>query len=190
MMDKPKFKRGEIVKALHDIRGIKAGMKYEVTVDSGGAFVGLKGETGLFPAEEFESWKKPLDVIVITSDGDNATARILKDKTVVNQVKLKRNKDDRNDLKKLAAYAVQKLLPDDGNVIDVHKAGYYGSVCVVNSTRVALKNGRILEVYGGKCVNPPFECSYEMGRVNFKTFADLKNWANAYGCDVVELHRN
>lgn len=189
MLDKPKFKRGEIVKAKYDHHGVKAGMKYEVTLDSGGAFIGLKGETGLFPAENFESWKKPLDVIVITSDGDTATARILKDRKVVNQVKLKRHKDDRNDLKKLAAFAVQKLLPDDGNIIDVHKAGYYGSVCVVNSTRPAFKNGRILEVYGGKCVNVPFEYSYAMGKMNFKTFADLKNWANAYGFDVIELHR-
>lgn len=190
MLDKPKFKRGEIVKAVHDLRGVKAGMKYTIRCDSGGCFVGLEGVEGIFPAENFESWKKPLDVIVITSDGDNATARILKDKKLVNQVKLKRHEKDRNDLKKLAAYAVQKLLPDDGNVIAVHKAGYYGSVCVVNSTRAALKNGRILEVYGGKCVNPPFECSYALGKVKFKTFADLKNWANAYGCDVVELHRN
>lgn len=190
MFDKPKFKSGEVVKALYDMRGVKAGEKYTVTHDSGGQFVGLKDRAGMYPAENFVSVKKPLDVIVITSDGDTATARILKDKTVVKQVKLKRHEKDQDDLKKLAAYDVQKLLPDDGNVIDVHKAGYYGSVCVVNSTRMALKNGRILEVYGGRCVNPPIECSYGLGNTNFKTFADLKEWANDYGCDVVELHRN
>ena len=186
MVNKPIYKQGDIVKCVYAHNGLVAGAKYEITHDSGGSFVAVEGVTGLHPADCVKLHKKRVDAIVITTDGDESTARLMKGKQIVNEVKLHRGKEDRHNMKTLAAYAVQKLIPNDGNMIINVKAGYTGAVAVINSKNKCYKDGKIIEFAGGKCATFP-TCT-----MDFKNLEDVKRCfkGNHYGFDVVELHRN
>ena len=129
------------------------------------------------------------ETIVITTNGDRATAQYIKEGKVVRERNLKRDRADRHDLKKLAAFAVQKLFPKDGNNILVVKAGYTGSVVVVNSRHPAFKDGRILEFYGGRCTASP---TPSLMTASFDCLEDVRRYAQSYvhPFDVIELHRN
>ena len=128
----------------------------------------------------------PKETIVITTDGDNAVAKYVRNNKPVRSVRLKRERRDRHDMKTLAAYAVQKLFPNDGNMIINVKAGYTGAVAVINSKNSMVTDGRIIEFTSGKCNN----CRIFDGR----EFADLqavKKFCKTrhINFDVVELHR-
>ena len=186
MVDKPSYKQGDIVKCVYAHNGLVEGAKYEIAHDCTGAFVLVKGRPGLHPADCVQLHKKRVDAIVITTDGDESTARLMKGKQIVNEVKLSRSKEDRHNMKTLAAYAVQKLIPNDGNMIINVKAGYTGAVAVINSKNRCYKDGKIIEFAGGKCTTFPL---YAMC---FKNLEDVKRFfkGKLYGFDVVELHRN
>ena len=126
----------------------------------------------------------------MTTDTHTATARYLCDDKTVKVVHLKRHGSDQHDMKKLVAYAVQKLIKDDGNIIDVRPAGYQGAVCVVASNNKALTNGRILEFVSGWCTNWPPLMNISHIPLCFDDFADLKAWAVKNHFDIVELHRH
>lgn len=183
----PKFFPGDRVIAKESsFSGIVKGREYVIKqqIES---FVELEGHDLMFMANRFEH--RPKETLVITTDGKSAEAKYIKGGQVKRKVTLKRSDSDPHDLKRLAAYAVQKLFPDDGNNIIVVKSGYTGSVCVVNSKHPAYKDGRILEFYGGRCVNAP-TCG--MGLDKFDTLDAVKASAKKHipPFDVVELHRN
>ena len=187
MVDRPMFRVGDIVKCEYAHNGMVRGAKYEIVGDSGGAFIRVKGVDGYHPADCVKLHKKCMDAIVITTDCDNTTARLMRGKETLREVKLTRSKEDRHNLKTLAAYAVQKLLPPDGNMLINVKAGYTGAVAVVNSKNPNITDGRIIEFTGGRCTN--------LGKFVGYDFADLnavkKHCKTRHiNFDVVELHRN
>jgi hypothetical protein len=128
------------------------------------------------------------ETIVITTDGDIGTAKLLKNGETIKAVKLIRDKNDKHDMKALAAYAVQKLIPDDGNMIINVKAGYTGSVCVVNSTNPHYKNGKIFEFAGGECINS----HYPFAGHKFNDLSAINKFCKGYhiNFNVLELHRS
>ena len=162
--------------------GGKSGVVKEVI--DGGRFLILEGQTCAQPASHY---KKVEEKIVITTDGRTARATYSHGCNVPREVTLTRHLDDNHDMKKLAAYAVQKLFPADGQVITVRKAGYQGAVCVVNSKSKVYTDGRILEFVGGQCTNPPDQCAWILPK--FDTLDELKAWAKRRDFEAVELHR-
>ena len=182
-----KFSPGDRVIAKEgSFSGIVKGREY-VVKQQFESFVELEGHNMMFMADRFEL--RPKEKLVITTDGRNAEAKYIKGGEVKGKVTLKRSDSDPHDLKKLAAYAVQKLFPDDGNNIIVVKSGYTGSVCVVNSKNPLYKDGRILEFYGGRCVNAP---TIGMRNTKFDTLDAIKDCAKRHiqSFEVIELHRN
>lgn len=162
--------------------GAKSGVVKEVI--DGGRFLILEGQTCAQPASHY---KKVEEKIVITTDGRTARATYSHGCNVSREITLTRHPNDNHDMKKLAAYAVQKLFPSDGYIIDVRKGGYQGAVCVVNSKSKVYTDGRILEFVGGECTNPPGQCAWVLPK--FDTLDELKAWAKRRDFEVVELHR-
>lgn len=178
----PKFKVGDRVERLAISSIIPAGTR---------ATVKAVDKNGCMQLEGFYGWHDPgnyklveHETIVITTDGDVGKAKIIKGGKVVREVKLVRQKGDKHDLKALAAWAVQKLIPNDGNMIINVKAGYTGSVAVIGSKNPHCTDGKILEFVGGCCTTSPL---LNFGTIN--TFADLKKGCKRHNFDVVELHR-
>lgn len=180
----PKFKVGDRVERLSISSIIPAGTR---------ATVKAVDKSGCMQLEGFYGWHNPgnyklveHETIVITTDGDIGKAKIIKGGKVVREVKLVRQKGDKHDLKALAAWAVQKLIPNDGNMIINVKAGYTGSVAVINSKNPACTDGKILEFVSGVCTTSPL---LNFGKID--TFADLKKACKVHhhNFDVVELHR-
>lgn len=128
----------------------------------------------------------PKETIVITTDGLNATAKYVKANAVVREVALKRAEGDCHNMKTLAAYAVQKLFPKDGNMIINVKAGYTGAVAVINSKNQYVQDGRILEFTSGRCTNSNMFSVHE-----FADLAAVKKYCKMrhINFEVVELHR-
>lgn len=180
---KPKFKKGDKVERVLLGINMPLGTRAIVEEASSGGYIRLKGHSGWHNADRFKLVEH--ETIVITTDGDIGKAKIIKGGKVVREVKLVRQKGDKHDLKTLAAYAVQKLIPNDGNMIINVKAGYTGAVAVINSKDSIFTDGKILEFVSGKCVTCPL---LNIGTVN--TFADLvKDIHKRFKFDVVELHR-
>ena len=179
-----KFKVGDRVERLAISTIIPAGTKATVKmIDKKNGYIQLEGFYGWHDPENYKLVEH--ETIVITTDGDIGKAKIIKGGKVVREVKLVRQKGDKHDLKTLAAYAVQKLIPNDGNMIINVKAGYTGAVAVINSKDSIFTDGKILEFVSGKCVTCPL---LNIGTVN--TFADLvKDIHKRFKFDVVELHR-
>lgn len=180
----PKFKTGDRVERLAISSIIPAGTR---------ATVKAVDKNGCMQLEGFYGWHDPgnyklveHETIVITTDGDIGKAKIIKGGKVVREVKLVRQKGDKHDLKALAAWAVQKLIPNDGNMIINVKAGYTGSVAVINSKNPAFSDGKILEFVSGKCTTAMILYAKE-----FNTLEDVKRCfkKSPYSFDVVELHR-
>ena len=195
-----KFKKGDRVIAKMDAgQFVKKGETYIVSKENP-AFISLVGFPALqynpcifdlAPVEKAKPRKKEYEVITISTDGNGAKARHIKGGKLLNEVKLQRYEKDSHNMKQLAAYAVQKLLPKDGNLITVVKSGYTGAVCVTASKNDNYKPGRILEFVGGKCTNPPSRMS-TITVYQFDSFAELKAYTNTIAApfDVIELHRN
>lgn len=179
-----KFKAGDRVERMAISTIIPAGTR---------ATVKEVNQNGWMQLEGFYGWHDPgnyklveHETIVITTDGDIGKAKIIKGGKVVREVKLVRQKGDKHDLKALAAWAVQKLIPNDGNMIINVKAGYTGAVAVINSKNPDFTDGKILEFVSGVCTTNPL---LNFGTIN--TFADLKKACKGHhhNFDVVELHR-
>ena len=183
MENKFDFRPGDIAlpTCVATLRGSKRGMVKEVI--DGGRFLILEGETVARPACDYF---KESETITITTDGRSTTATY-RNGAITRSTTLIRHPDDNHDMKKLAAYAVQRLFPTDGQIIDVRKAGYQGAVCVVNSKSKVYTDGRILEFVGGQCTNPPSQCAWVLPK--FDTLDELKAWAKRRDFEVVELHR-
>ena len=164
------------------LEGGKSGVVKEVI--DGGRFLILEGQTCAQPACYYT---KLSETITITTDGRTAKATYRTGCATTREVTLTRCPDDNHDMKKLAAYAVQKLFPADGQVITVRKAGYQGAVCVVNSKSKLFTDGRILEFMSGECTNKPANVAWVMPK--FDTLDELKAWAKRRDFEVVELHR-
>lgn len=162
--------------------GAKSGVVKEVI--DGGRFLILEGQTCAQPASHY---KKVEEKIVITTDGRTARATYSSGYACSREVTLTRHPEDNHNMKNLAAYAVQKLFPADGQVITVRKSGYQGAVCVVNSKSHVFTDGRILEFMSGECTNTPDYSAWVMPK--FDTLDELKAWAKRHNFDVVELHR-
>lgn len=186
-IEKPKprkFKPGDRVERLAISTIIPAGTKATVKEVNQNGWMQLEGFYGWHDPENYKLVEH--ETIVITTDGDIGKAKIIKGGKVVREVKLVRQKGDKHDLKSLAAYAVQKLIPNDGNMIINVKAGYTGAVAVINSKNPTYTDGKILEFVSGNCTTCPL---LNFGTIN--TFADLKNACKGHhhNFDVVELHR-
>lgn len=181
---KPKFKKGDKVERFLLGINIPLGTRAIVEEASSGGYIRLKGHSGWHNADRFRLVEN--ETIAITTDGDIGKAKIIKGGKVLREVKLVRQKDDKHDLKTLAAYAVQKLIPNDGNMIINVKAGYTGAVAVINSKNPVYADGKILEFVSGTCTTCPL---LNFGTIN--SFADLKKACKTYHhtFDVVELHR-
>ena len=179
-----KFKPGDRVERLAISTIIPAGTKATVKEVNQNGWMHLEGFYGWHDPENYKLVEH--EIIVITTDGDIGKAKIIKGGKVVREVKLVRQKGDKHDLKSLAAYAVQKLIPNDGNMIINVKAGYTGAVAVINSKNPNFTDGKILEFVSGKCTTTPL---LNFGTIN--TFADLKKACKEHrnNLDVVELHR-
>lgn len=180
----PKFKKGDKVERFLLGINMPLGTRAIVEEVSSGGYIRLKGHTGWHNADRFKLVEH--ETIVITTDGDIGKAKIIKGGKVVREVKLVRQKGDKHDLKSLAAYAVQKLIPNDGNMIINVKAGYTGAVAVINSKNLGFTDGKIMEFVSGKCTTTTF---LNFGTIN--TFDDLKRQLKErdLGFSVVELHR-
>ena len=159
----------------------REGIVNEVLHD--GKYITFLGRDVAYPAHLFI---KELEKLIIETDGQTARAKY-EGRGFAREVTLTRHSDDTHNMKKLAAYAVQKLFPTDGQIIDVRKAGYQGAVCVVNSKSKVYTDGRILEFVGGQCANPPSQCAWVLPK--FDTLDELKAWAKRRDFEVVELHR-
>ena len=159
----------------------REGIVHEVLHD--GKYVTFLGSDVAYPAHLFIN---ELEKLVIETDGKTTRAKY-EGRGLSRAVTLARHPDDNHDMKKLAAYAVQKLFPADGYIIDVRKGGYQGAVCVVNSKSKVYTDGRILEFVGGQCTNPPGQCAWVLPK--FDNLVDLMAWAKRRDFEVVELHR-
>ena len=179
-----KFKPGDRFERLAISTIIPAGTKATVKEVNHNGWMQLEGFYGWHDPENYKLVEH--ETIVITTDGDIGKAKIIKGGKVVREVKLVRQKGDKHDLKALAAYAVQKLIPNDGNMIINVKAGYTGAVAVINSKNLDFTDGKILEFVSGVCTTTPL---LNFGTIN--TFADLKKVCKRHhhNFDVVELHR-
>ena len=179
-----KFKPGDRVERLAISTIIPAGTKATVKEVNQNGWMQLEGFYGWHDPENYKLVEH--ETIVITTDGDIGKAKIIKGGKVVREVKLVRQKGDKHDLKSLAAYAVQKLIPNDGNMIINVKAGYTGAVAVINSKNPAFADGKILEFVSGKCTTIPM-----MFTLTVNSLDDLKSQLKKrdLGFSVVELHR-
>ena len=164
---------------------VKAGQRFTVEEVTSNGYLRF---SGFITFQDPKHYKKvDTHTIVITTDGDTGSVKYIQNGNKLKDLKLIRQKEDRHDLKMLAAYAVQKLFPDDGNIISVHKAGYTGAVAVINSKNKEYRDGKIIEFIGGKCTS---------GLATWEKFDDLKSVQKFfksprhYNFDVVELHRN
>ena len=182
---KPKFKKGDKVERFLQGINMPLGTRAIVEEVSSGGYIRLVGHSGWHSADRFKLVEH--ETIVITTDGDIGKAKIIKGGKVVREVKLVRQKGDKHDLKALAAYAVQKLIPNDGNMIINVKAGYTGAVAVINSKNPDFTDGKILEFVSGVCTTTPL---LNFGTID--TFADLKKVCKRHhhNLDVEELHRS
>lgn len=181
---KPKFKVGDRVERVTISAIIPTGTRATVKEVGKDGWIKLEGSYGWYAPDSFKLVEH--ETIVITTDGDIGKAKIIKGGKVVREVKLVRQKGDKHDLKSLAAYAVQKLIPNDGNMIINVKAGYTGAVAVINSKNLDYTDGKILEFVSGVCTTHPL---LNFGTIN--TFDDLKKACKGHhhNFDVVELHR-
>lgn len=187
-----KFKVGQSVKALKSQEnGIVVGRWYIVEQIIDNNWLKLVGYPHYVRESNFCGATErialgPKETIVITTDGLNATAKYVRDNAVVREVTLKRAEGDRHDMKTLAAYAVQKLFPKDGNMIINVKAGYTGAVAVINSKNKFVQDGRILEFTTGRCTNSNMFSGQE-----FADLAAVKKYCKMrhINFEVVELHR-
>lgn len=179
-----KFKPGDRVERLAISTIIPAGTKATVKEVNQNGWMQLEGFYGWHDPENYKMVEH--ETIVITTDGDIGKAKIIKGGKVVREVKLVRQKGDKHDLKALAAWAVQKLIPNDGNMIINVKAGYTGAVAVINSKNPEFSDGKILEFVSGKCTTAMLPYAKE-----FNTLEDVKRCfkKSPYNFDVVELHR-
>lgn len=179
-----KFKPGDRVERLAISTIIPAGTKATVKEVNQNGWMQLEGFYGWHDPENYKLVER--ETIVITTDGDIGKAKIIKGGKVVREVKLVRQKGDKHDLKALAAWAVQKLIPNDGNMIINVKAGYTGAVAVINSKNPAFSDGKILEFVSGKCTTIP-----KMFTLTVNSLDDLKSQLKKrdLGFSVVELHR-
>lgn len=194
-MAKHSFKKGDRVRAVYNIPPyIIAGDHYTITeIAPDGNFVGIHVNGQLLPAhyymhDAFVLLPRKRQAIVISTDGQNTDVKLTENGELKKAVKLARFESDPHDLKKLAAYAVQKLLPDDGNLIVVVGAGYTGALCVCDSRNGLYTNGRILEFREGVCTNPPKGDSTILGK-KFKTLSDVECFAIRNKFRLLELHR-
>jgi hypothetical protein len=181
----PVFKIGDKVRRLLNPLNFNLDKTWTVAEISTGGYIRFRGE---------DKWHNPADfipvikeTIVITTDGNDGGAKYIKNGEVIKSVKLVRDKNDKHDMKALAAYAVQKLIPDDGNILINVKAGYTGSVCVVNSTNPNYKNGKIFEFIGGECINS----HYPFAGHKFNDLSAINKFCKGYhiNFNVLELHR-
>ena len=179
-----KIKPGDRVERLAISTIIPAGTRATVKEVNQKGWMQLEGFYGWHDPENYKLVEH--ETIVITTDGDIGKAKIIKGGKVVREVKLVRQKGDKHDLKTLAAYAVQKLIPNDGNMIINVKAGYTGAVAVINSKNPAFADGKILEFVSGKCTTMPM-----MFTLTVNSLDDLKSQLKKrdLGFSVVELHR-
>lgn len=179
------IKKGDRVFHTRNSMSLPVNARATVETVSSGGYVKLVGLEPWFPVTDFMKVDK--ETIVITTDGDIGTAKLLKNGETIKAVKLIRDKSDKHDMKALAAYAVQKLIPDDGNMLINVKAGYTGSVCVVNSTNPNYKNGKIFEFVGGECINS----HYPFAGHKFNDLSAINKFCKGYhiNFNVLELHR-
>lgn len=196
-MAKHSFKKGDRVRAVYNIPPyIVAGNHYTIAeICPDGNFVGIDVRPGLLHAQHymydaFELLPKKQQAIVISTDGQSTDVKLTENGALKKAVRLVRWEGEPHDLKKLAAYAVQKLLPDDGNLIVVVGAGYTGALCVHRSRNSIYENGRILEFREGICTNPP-KGDPEIARKKFKTLFEVEKYATSFKHPfrVMELHR-
>lgn len=179
------IKKGDRV--IHTRNSMSLPVNARGTVDevSTSGYLKLVGHQSWFNAADFR--KVDIETIIITTDGDFGSAKLLKNGELQKGAKLVRDKNDKHDMKALAAYAVQKLIPDDGNMLVNVKAGYTGSVCVVNSTNPNYKNGKIFEFVGGECINSHYPFAGHM----FNDLSAINKFCKGYhiNFNVLELHR-
>ena len=185
MEKKPMFKVGDKVRSILGSLSSYQGKTLTVSEVSPVGLIKFRGETKWCNAKYFIPVIK--ETIVITTDGNDGSAKYIKNGEVIKSVKLVRDKNDKHDMKTLAAYAVQKLIPDDGNMIINVQAGYTGSVCVVNSTNPHYKNGKIFEFAGGECINS----HYPFAGHKFNDLSAINKFCKGYhiNFNVLELHR-
>lgn len=184
-MEKVPFKKGDLVEAVVATPSYCANARFTVEAVDTNGYLTFRGLVGWHSCALFK--KVEHETIVITTDGNVGEAKLIRGGKLQKKVTLKRDKGDKHDMKALAAYAVQKLIPDDGNVIINVRAGYTGSVAVVNSKNPMYADGKILEFVAGDCITVklPF-CSEKL--MNFdgvKAYFKRRH----YNFDVVELHR-
>jgi hypothetical protein len=194
-MAKHSFKQGDRVRAVYNIPPyIIAGDHYTIAeISPDGNFVGIHVNGQRLPAhyymhDAFTLLTRKQQAIVISTDGQSTDVKLTENGELKKAVRLVRWEGDPHDLKKLAAYAVQKLLPDDGNLIVVVGAGYTGALCVCNSRHGLYANGRILEFREGVCTNPPKD-DPEIAKKKFKTLFEVEDFAVRNKFRVLELHR-
>ena len=186
-----KFKPGDKVCFIPGITGYNPDKIYHVDQVFSNDTVTLKESTShLTPRYSiYDLRSAPKYAIAITTDTESTTACYIEDGVVMYKTTLTRDKHDRHDMKKLAAYAVQKLFPRDGNLIITVGAGYTGAVCVINSQTENAVNGRILEFVSGKCTNTPASFYKWHVPLRFDTFEEVVRFAKKNHFGVVELHR-
>lgn len=185
MEKKPMFKVGDKVRRLFNPLDHERDKTWTVAEVSSTGYIRFRGGNGWYnPANYIPIIKES---IIITTDGNDGSAKYIKNGEVIKSVKLVRDKNDKHDMKTLAAYAVQKLIPDDGNMIINVRAGYTGSVCVVNSTNPNYKNGKIFEFAGGECINS----HYPFAGHKFNDLSAINKFCKGYhiNFNVLELHR-
>lgn len=114
--------------------------------EADGNFIRVMGSSFYCPYTEFKAFKRPEEVIVITTDGVTSKAYLKVNGKKVKEVELRRNKSDKHDLKVLTAYAVQRLLPPDDRELVVRPTGYCGAVAVVSNdgSTLNIKPGLIM----------------------------------------------
>lgn len=182
---KQPFKKGDKVE--NYLRGTTLPLGYRGIVEeaTSGGYIRIVGCLGWHHSFLFR--KVENETIIITTDGDVGKVKYLKGKKVIKEAKLIRQKEDKHDMKTMAAYAVQKLFPNDGNMIINVKAGYTGAVAVINSENPTYTDGKILEFVSGKCTTAMLPYAKE-----FNTLEDVKRCfkKDPYKFDVVELHRH
>lgn len=156
-----------------------------------GNFCRVVGSPTFYHYSDYNRYDPPEEVIVIVTDGTESKAYLKRDGKKVNEVKLKRSKEDKHDLKVLTAYAVQKLLPVDGRELVARPSGYCGAVAVTANTpdsTLRVKPGLILEFFGGKLKGATVWSTFY--GVKFSNYAELSSYMAKHGTHIVELHRN
>lgn len=180
------FKVGDLVVRVDSARALPQKV---AVVD--GNFCRVVGSPTFYHYSDYKRYAPPEEVIVIVTDGTESKAYLKRDGKKVNEVKIKRSKDDKHDLKVLTAYAVQKLLPVDDRELVARPAGYCGAVAVTANTpdsTLRFKPGLIMEFFGGKWKEASvWSCLYG---VKFSNFDELASYMAKHGTHIVELHRN